>query len=40
MQELTDFLGDKEKAEAVVESVLDDLNETFDDGQIMPVLLE
>jgi len=36
--ELTTYLGSKEKADAVVDSVLEDLNDTFDDGQILPVL--
>ena len=40
LDELTDFLGSRAKASAVVESVLDDLNETYDDGQILPVLMD
>ena len=40
LDELSDFLGSRAKASAVVESVLDDLNETYDDGQILPVLMD
>ena len=40
LDELSDFLGSRAKATAVVESVLDDLNETYDDGQILPVLMD
>ena len=40
IDQLGNYLGDQQKAESAIVSVLDDLNDTYDDQQIIPTLGE